>query len=85
MKKEDVKYFSKKFNEMADKFVAATKSARPDVSANAFDVDAKLAEEANKFATDLYSELKAAGYNDQDWNDLNQKSGAAEKLKKLGL
>ncbi len=87
MKSADKKYFSKKLNEMADKFNQAALCTRPDIKAAtgpAFEVDSELAKEANEFAAALYAEFKAAGYSDQDWGALEESSGAKKKLGQMG-
>ena len=86
MKKEHEELFSKKMNEMADKFNKAAIRERTDIKASigkAFEVDVEAAEAASKFAAHVHKEFKEAGYNDKDWENLMQSSGAAKRMERL--
>ena len=83
MKTEDEKYFSEKMNELADKFNTITQEPVAGCCPpgnKCVVIDAKAAEELNELSQRVYSEFKNAGYNDDDWTSLMQRSGAGPRM-----
>ena len=77
MKKEDEDLFSQQLNEMADTFNKVSITSSPIQPSTGLP---KEAAEYNGFALKTAAAFKEAGYSDEDWKDLLQRSGAAKKL-----
>lgn len=78
MKKEHEEYFSKKLNELADKFNAAVDQHGP--GQKFFEAHPELGHEIDLFAICLYNEFKLEGYTDKDWNALEDSSGVKKRM-----